>query len=84
MSLAIATHPTLPQPIHSVERSRSNGYSFQIEMHYRLARGGARIKEIPIFFLDRTRGESKLNVRIGLESLWMVWWLRIADLLGRL
>ena len=66
------------------ERSRSDGYSFQIEMNYRFVKAGARIKEIPFFFLDRTRGESKLNVRIGLESLWMVWWLRFADAFGKL
>ena len=46
-------------------------------------RHGARVVEIPFFFLDRTRGASKLTVRIGLEALWMAWWLRIADLLGR-
>ena len=66
-----------------VERMRSDGYAFQIEMNYRFVKKGARIKEIPFFFLDRTRGTSKLNMRIGLEALWMVWWLRIADLLGR-
>ena len=66
------------------ERSRSDGYAFQIEMNYRFSKCDARIKEIPFFFLDRTRGTSKLNVRIGLEALWMVWWLRIADLLGKL
>ena len=66
-----------------VERMRSDGYAFQIEMNYLFVKKGARIKEIPFFFLDRTRGTSKLNMRIGLEALWMVWWLRIADLLGR-
>lgn len=66
-----------------LERSRSNGYAFQIELNYRLIRHGARIVEIPFFFLDRTRGSSKLSVRIGLEALWMAWWLRIADLCGR-
>jgi dolichol-phosphate mannosyltransferase len=66
------------------ERSRSDGYSFQIEMHYRFVKAGARIKELPFFFLDRTRGESKLDFRIGLESLWMVWWLRLADAFGKL
>lgn len=65
------------------ERSRSNGYAFQIELNYRLIRHGARVVEIPFFFLDRTRGASKLTVRIGLEALWMAWWLRIADWLGR-
>jgi len=66
------------------ERVRSNGYAFQIEMNYRFVKYGARIKEIPFFFLDRTRGTSKLTFRIGLEALWMVWWLRISDALGRL
>jgi dolichol-phosphate mannosyltransferase len=66
------------------ERSRANGYVFQIEMHYRFVKQKARIKEIPFFFLDRTLGESKLDIRIGLETLWMVWWLRILDAFGRL
>jgi dolichol-phosphate mannosyltransferase len=66
------------------ERSRSNGYAFQIELNYRFVKHGARIKEIEFFFLDRTRGSSKLTPRIGLEALWVVWWLRIADWLGRL
>jgi dolichol-phosphate mannosyltransferase len=66
------------------ERSRADGYSFQIEMNYRFQKHGFRIKELPFFFLDRTRGTSKLNARIGLEALWMVWWLRIADVLGLL
>jgi dolichol-phosphate mannosyltransferase len=66
------------------ERMRSEGYSFQIELNYRFVRHGARLREIPFFFLDRTRGESKLTLRIGLECLWRSWWLRIADRLGRL
>ena len=66
------------------QRSRSNGYAFQIEMNYRFVKHKARIKEIPFFFVDRTRGSSKLTLRIGLEALWVVWWLRIADRIGRL
>jgi dolichol-phosphate mannosyltransferase len=66
------------------ERVRSNGYAFQIEMNYRFVHQKARIKEMPFFFLDRTRGTSKLTFRIGLEALWVVWWLRIEDALGRL
>ncbi len=64
------------------ERIRADGYAFQIELNYRFVRAGARIKEIPFFFLDRTRGESKLSWKIGLEALWIVWWLRIAHFLG--
>ena len=66
------------------EQSRSNGYAFQIEMNYRFVKRGARVKEIPFFFLDRTRGTSKLSFRIGLEALWVVWRLRIDDALGRM
>jgi len=66
------------------ERIRSNGYAFQIEMNYRFVRYGARIEEISFFFLDRTRGVSKLTKRIGLEALWVAWRLRFADLLGRI
>ncbi len=67
-----------------LDRIRSNGYAFQIEMNYHFMKRGARVKEIPFFFLDRTRGLSKLTPRIGLEALWMVWWLRIAGALGRI
>ena len=66
------------------ERIGSNGYAFQIELNFRLHHFGARITEIPFFFLDRERGESKLTLRIAVEALWMVWWLRLAKLLGRL
>ena len=41
-------------------------------------------KEIEFFFLDRTRGTSKLTLHTGIETLWLAWWLRIADLLGRI
>jgi len=66
------------------ERSRADGYAFQLEMNYRFQKEKARIKELPFFFLDRTRGTSKLNMRIGIEAFWMVWWLRFADVFGRL
>ncbi len=66
------------------ERIRSEGYSFQIELNYRFVKHRARIKEVEFFFLDRTRGVSKLTIWIGLETLWVAWWLRIADVLGRL
>jgi dolichol-phosphate mannosyltransferase len=66
------------------ERIHSEGYSFQIELNYRFVKHGARFEEISFFFLDRTRGESKLDLRIALETLWVAPWLRIADWLGRL
>ena len=66
------------------ERIKVDGYAFQIEMNFRFVHAGAKIKEIPFFFVDRTRGESKLSWQIGLEALWIVWWLRISQALGRL
>ncbi len=67
-----------------IERIRSDGYAFQIELNYRFVKHNARIKQIEFFFIDRKRGTSKLTFRIGLEALWVAWWLRIADWLGRL
>jgi dolichol-phosphate mannosyltransferase len=66
------------------EQVRSNGYSFQIETTYRCWLRGLRIGEVPIIFTDRAVGESKLSKRVGFEALWIVWWLRLARLLGRL
>lgn len=63
---------------------RSNGYSFQIEMSFRAWRLGFRIKEIPIVFVDRADGTSKMSGAIVREAIWMVWRLRLQALLGRL
>ncbi|MCC6847846.1 MAG: polyprenol monophosphomannose synthase [Deltaproteobacteria bacterium] len=67
-----------------LDRVRSNGYAFQIEMSYRLWRKGGRIKELPIIFADRTVGESKMSKRISIEAFWIVWWLKMQDLRGKL
>lgn len=66
------------------ERIKSDGYAFQIEMNYRFDKYGARIKELPFFFVDRKRGQSKLSLGIAAEGLWIVWWLRVSDALGRI
>ena len=66
------------------ERVRSNGYAFQIETTYRSWIRGLRIREVPIIFTDRTVGDSKMSKRVGFEALWIVWWLRLARLMGRL
>jgi dolichol-phosphate mannosyltransferase len=63
---------------------RSNGYSFQIEMSFRAWKKGFRLVEIPIVFTDRVEGQSKMNKRIVREAIWMVWWLRLRSLTGRL
>ncbi len=67
-----------------LERVRSNGYSFQIEMSFRAWRKGFRLSEISIVFTDRVEGQSKMNKRIVREAIWMVWWLRLQALAGRL
>ncbi len=61
---------------------RSQGYSFQIEMTYRAWLKGFRITEIPIIFVDRTVGESKMTRSIMLEAAVMIPRLRIWKLLG--
>ncbi|MCS7176547.1 MAG: polyprenol monophosphomannose synthase [Candidatus Kapabacteria bacterium] len=63
------------------DRIRSNGYAFQIEVTYRLWRLGCRIVEVPIVFVDRRSGFSKLNRGIVSEAAWMVWRLRLSSLL---
>ena len=63
---------------------RSNGYAFQVEMNFRAWRGGSRLFEVPIVFVDRDTGDSKMNKRIGLEALWICWWLKLGALTGRL
>jgi dolichol-phosphate mannosyltransferase len=62
---------------------RSNGYAFQIEMSFRAWKRGFRIVEIPITFVDRTEGESKMSPRIVREAVWMVWRLRWLALRGK-
>ena len=57
-------------------RVRSNGYAFQIEMHFRAWKRNFRIVEIPIVFVDRTEGTSKMSKAIVREAIWMVWRLR--------
>lgn len=67
-----------------LDQVRSNGYSFQIEMTYRAWCKGARILEVPIIFMDREVGISKMSKRIGLEALWIVWELKFRRAFGRL
>jgi dolichol-phosphate mannosyltransferase len=62
----------------------TDGYGFQIEMNFKIWRKGLRVKEIPILFVDRRVGISKMNRRIIWEAMWLVWKLRLLDLAGRL
>lgn len=67
-----------------LERVRSNGYAFQIEMNFRAWKKGFRLREVPIVFTDRVEGSSKMSKAIVREGVWVVWWLRFANLFGRL
>jgi dolichol-phosphate mannosyltransferase len=56
---------------------RANGYVFQIELTYRAARAGFRVREIPILFRDRQRGASKMTAAVAVEAAWRVPLLRL-------
>ncbi len=63
---------------------KSNGYSFQIEMTFKAYAKGFRIKEIPIVFIDRVKGKSKMSKKIVREAVTMVWKLRLQHIFGKL
>ena len=67
-----------------LSKVESNGYAFQIEMSVRAWRKGFRITEIPIVFVDRTEGQSKMNRAIVREAMWRVPRLRLMRWFGRL
>jgi dolichol-phosphate mannosyltransferase len=63
-------------PLRQIE---AKGYGFQIEMTYRALRTGARIVEVPIRFVDRRVGQSKMSETIFVEAMTIVWRLRLGD-----
>jgi dolichol-phosphate mannosyltransferase len=67
-----------------LEHIRSNGYSFQIEMTYRAHLRGMKIVEVPVVFVDRRVGHSKMNRRIFMEAISVVWKLRFDALRAQL
>ena len=64
-------------------RIRSDGYAFQIETTYMVWRKRFRIAEIPIIFMDRRVGISKMNRRIVVEAIFLVWRLALRHILQR-
>jgi dolichol-phosphate mannosyltransferase len=68
----------------NLEAIHSKGYAFQIETTYRALRAGFRVVEIPITFVDREAGGSKMSRAIVAEAIWKVPGLRLAALAGRL
>ena len=67
-----------------LNRVTSNGYAFQIEMNFKAWKKGFAVKEIPIIFVDRMKGESKMSKKIVREAVTMVWKLRLKSIFGML
>lgn len=67
-----------------LDKVKSNGYSFQIEMNFKTYKKGFKIKEVPIVFMDRVEGVSKMSKKIVHEAVIMVWKLRFRSIIGRL
>ncbi len=65
-----------------LDNIKSNGYAFQIEMTFKAWKKGFKIKEIPITFVDRVKGTSKMSKKIVREAVMRVWKLRIRSMLG--
>ncbi len=72
--------------LEAIDFSRvgSTGYTFQIEMDFRAWKRGFRVGEVPIIFVDRAEGESKMSGKIVREAVWRVWALRLRSILRRL
>ncbi len=68
----------------SVEGIRSNGYAFQIELHFRAWKAGFRLKEVSIIFRERQEGVSKMSKKIVWEAIWRVWFLKFQSIFGNL
>lgn len=66
-----------------LQNIHSNGYSFQIEVTHKVWRQGLRVAEVPIIFLDRFQGSSKMSRKIIWEALFMVWRLLFQNGLRR-
>ena len=67
-----------------LDRIRSNGYAFQIEIHFRAWNAGFRLHEVSIIFREREEGVSKMSRSIVREAVWRVWSLKVKSLIGSL
>jgi dolichol-phosphate mannosyltransferase len=68
----------------NLDKIKSNGYAFQIEMHFNAYYKGFTVREVPIIFEERKMGQSKMNKKIVYEAVWMVWRLQLLRLTGKL
>jgi len=67
-----------------LDRISSNGYAFQIEIHFRAWVAGFRLNEVSIIFKEREEGVSKMSKSIVREAIWRVWALKIRSIIGKL
>ncbi|MEX0680586.1 MAG: polyprenol monophosphomannose synthase [Balneolales bacterium] len=63
-----------------LNKIRSNGYSFQIEVHFRAFKAGFNLKEVSIIFRERREGVSKMSKKIIFEAVWIVWILKLRSI----
>ena len=68
----------------ALDRIRSNGYAFQIELHFRAWKAGFKLKEVSIIFREREEGVSKMSKGIVREAIWRVWSLKMRSIFGAL
>lgn len=68
----------------NLDRIGSNGYAFQIEIHFRAWKAGFKLKEVSIIFREREEGVSKMSKSIVREAVWKVWSLKLRSLVGSL
>ncbi|WP_020404389.1 polyprenol monophosphomannose synthase [Gracilimonas tropica] len=66
----------------SIDRIKSNGYAFQIELHFRAWKAGFKLKEVSIVFREREEGVSKMSKAIVREAIWRVWALKFRSIFG--
>ncbi len=68
----------------NLDSIRSNGYAFQIEINFKAWKKGFKLKEVPIVFVDRVEGSSKMSKAIVREAVLMVWKLRFRSIMNNL
>jgi dolichol-phosphate mannosyltransferase len=67
-----------------LKKIRSNGYAFQIEIHFRAWKAGFKLSEVSIIFKEREEGVSKMSKSIVREAIWRVWTLKLRSIIGKL
>jgi dolichol-phosphate mannosyltransferase len=65
-----------------LDRVRSNGYAFQIELKFRAWVKNFTFTEVPILFTERDSGDSKMSKKIVREAVWRVWWMKFQHIFG--